>query len=89
MTEAETRYSTLKNMALAVMTSARKLRSYFPSHSIVVLANLPLRTIMQNSNHAGRLSKCAIELGEYDVTFKSKPVLGSKPVTTESMSESP
>ncbi|KAL0716683.1 hypothetical protein Bca4012_066005 [Brassica carinata] len=55
-------------MALAVMTSARKLRPYFQSHSIVVLTNLPLQTVMQNSNHSGRLSKWAIELGEYDIT---------------------
>ena len=37
MTDAETRYSTLEKMALAVMTSSRKLRPYFQSHSIVIL----------------------------------------------------
>ncbi|XP_013699932.2 uncharacterized protein LOC106403669 [Brassica napus] len=73
MTNAETQYSTLEKMALAVMTSARKLRPYFQSHWIVILTNLPLRTIMQNSNHSGRLSKWAIELSKYDVMFQSKP----------------
>ncbi|KAF8113529.1 hypothetical protein N665_0049s0044 [Sinapis alba] len=43
-------------MALAVITSARKLRPYFQSHSIVVLTDLPLRTILQNVNQSGRLS---------------------------------
>ena len=57
MTDAETRYSTLKKMALAVMTSARKLRPYFQSHSIVVLTNLPLRTIMQNAKSFGQTLK--------------------------------
>ena len=77
MTDAETRYSTLEKMALAVMTSARKLRPYFQSHLIIVLTNLPLRTVMQNSNHSGKLSKWAIELSEYDVTFQSKPAAKS------------
>ena len=78
MTNAETQYSTLEKMALAVMTSARKLQPYFHSQSIVILTNLPLRTIMQNSNHSSRLSKWAIELGEYHVTFQSKPAVKSQ-----------
>ncbi|KAF8093398.1 hypothetical protein N665_0383s0030 [Sinapis alba] len=41
LTEAETRYPTLERMALAVVTLARKLRSYFQSHSVVVLTDLP------------------------------------------------
>ena len=57
MTDAETRYSTLEKMALAVMTSARKLRPYFHSHSIIVLTNLPLRTIMQNAKSFGQTLK--------------------------------
>ena len=57
MTDAETLYSVFEKMALAVITSARKLRPYFQSHSIVILTKLPLRTIMQNANHSGRPSK--------------------------------
>ncbi|KAF8114408.1 hypothetical protein N665_0038s0032 [Sinapis alba] len=50
---------------------ARKLRSYFQSHSIVVLTDLPLRTILQNANQSGRLSMWAIELSEYDISYKT------------------
>ncbi|KAF8116575.1 hypothetical protein N665_0016s0006 [Sinapis alba] len=68
LTDAETRYPTFERMALAVVTSARKLRPYFQSHSIVVLTDLPLRIILQNANQSGRLSKWAIELSEYDIS---------------------
>ncbi|KAF8100015.1 hypothetical protein N665_0233s0017 [Sinapis alba] len=62
-------------MALAVVTSARKLRSYFQFHSIVVLTDLPLRTILQNANQSGRLSKWATKLCEYDISYKSRPAI--------------
>ncbi|KAF8081582.1 hypothetical protein N665_0877s0001 [Sinapis alba] len=75
LTDAETRYPTLERMALAIVTSARKLRPYFQSHSIVVLTDLPLRTILQNVNQSGRLSKWAIELSEYDITYKGRPTI--------------
>ncbi|KAF8109788.1 hypothetical protein N665_0091s0017 [Sinapis alba] len=45
LTDAETRYPTLEKMALTVVTSARKMRPYFQSHSIVVLTDLPLPAI--------------------------------------------
>ncbi|KAF8085675.1 hypothetical protein N665_0652s0003 [Sinapis alba] len=73
-----TRYPTLERMALAIVTSARKLRPYFQSHSIVVLTDLPLWTILQNANHSGRLSKWAIELSEYDITYKGRPTIKSQ-----------
>ncbi|KAF8086860.1 hypothetical protein N665_0610s0003 [Sinapis alba] len=75
LTDAETRYPTLERMALAIVTSARKLRPYFQSHSIVVLTDLPLQTILQNANQSGRLSKWAIELSEYDIWYKSRPTI--------------
>ena len=65
-------------MALAVITSARKLRPYFQSHTIEVLTNQPLRTVMQNTNQSGRLSKWAIELSEHDIVFKNRTAAKSQ-----------
>ncbi|XP_013617190.1 PREDICTED: uncharacterized protein LOC106323647 [Brassica oleracea var. oleracea] len=59
-------------MALAVVEAARKLRPYFQSHSVEVLTDQPLRTILQNTNRSGRLTKWAIELGELDITYKNR-----------------
>ncbi|KAF8095133.1 hypothetical protein N665_0339s0004 [Sinapis alba] len=62
-------------MSLAVVTSARKLRPYFQSHSIVVLTDLPLQTILQTTNQFGRLSKWAIKPSKYDISYKSRPAI--------------
>ena len=46
MTGPKTRYPTLEKMALAVVEAARKLCPYFQSHSVEVLTDQPLRTIL-------------------------------------------
>ncbi|KAM1677087.1 hypothetical protein FF1_037295 [Malus domestica] len=46
--DAETRYSNIEKLALALVMSAQKLRLYFEAHSIIVLTNHHLRQILQN-----------------------------------------
>ncbi|XP_024013993.1 uncharacterized protein LOC112088072 [Eutrema salsugineum] len=72
LTDAETRYPQIKKVAPAVVVSARKLRLYFQSHSIIVLATLPLRSILHSPSQSGRLAKWAIELSEYDIEYRSR-----------------
>jgi len=68
----------LEKMALAIITSARKLRPYFQSHTIEVLSNQPLRTVMQNTNQSGRLTKWAVELSEHDIVYKNRTAAKSQ-----------
>ncbi|XP_048599893.1 uncharacterized protein LOC125580006 [Brassica napus] len=65
-------------MALAIITSARKLRPFFQSHTIEVLSNQPLRTVMQNTNQSGRLTKWAVELSEHDIMYKNRTAAKSQ-----------
>ena len=43
LTEAEIRYSPMENLAFALTISARKLRPYFQTHTIIMLTNQLLR----------------------------------------------
>ncbi|GKV45238.1 hypothetical protein SLEP1_g52347 [Rubroshorea leprosula] len=72
---AEIRYSITEKAALAVVTSARKLRPYFQSHPIIVLMNQPLRQILQKPECSGRLIKWAVELGEFEITFQQRSAI--------------
>ncbi|KAM1486350.1 hypothetical protein ACFX2I_000558 [Malus domestica] len=72
--DAETRYSNIKKLALALVMSARKLRPYFQAHSIIVLTNHPLRQILQSPDTSERMIKWAITLGEFDISYQPKPV---------------
>ncbi|KAM1548371.1 hypothetical protein COP1_009446 [Malus domestica] len=55
--DAETRYSNIEKLALALVMSARKLRPYFQAHSIIVLNNHPLRQVLQSPDTSGRMIK--------------------------------
>ncbi|GKV12031.1 hypothetical protein SLEP1_g23237 [Rubroshorea leprosula] len=72
---AEIRYFIVEKAALAVVTSARKLRPYFQSHPIIVLTDQPLRQILQKPECSGRLIKWAVELGEFEITFQQRSAI--------------
>ena len=42
----ETKYLKLEKLVLALVSTSRKLRSYFHTHSIEVLTNYPLRQVL-------------------------------------------
>lgn len=66
---AEARYPDMEKLALALITTSRKLRPYFQAHSIRVLTNFPLRQVLQKPDASGRLLKWAVELSEFDLTY--------------------
>ncbi|XP_034198943.1 uncharacterized protein LOC117614289 [Prunus dulcis] len=70
---AELRYPQLEQLALALVVSARRLRSYFQAHGIKVLTNQPLRQVLQKPEISGLLIKWAMELGEFDIQFVPRP----------------
>lgn len=70
--DAETRYPEIEKLALALVISAWKLRSYFQSYTIVVLTNHPLRQVLQKPNTSSRLIKWSIKLGEFNIIYRSR-----------------
>ncbi|XP_010480610.1 PREDICTED: uncharacterized protein LOC104759371 [Camelina sativa] len=62
----------MEKLALAVVTSARKLRPYFQSHTIIILTTQPLRTVLHSPSQSGRLAKWSVELSEYDIAFRTR-----------------
>ena len=68
--DAETRYPPLEKWALALMVAARKLRPYFQAFPVSVITNQPLRQTLYKPDASSRLVKWAIELSEFDISFK-------------------
>ncbi|XP_074305132.1 uncharacterized protein LOC141640140 [Silene latifolia] len=75
---AETRYTSLEKLVLALVTASYKLRPYFESHTISVVTNYPLKTIMRNPELSGRMVKCSIHLSGYDLKFEPRAAIKSQ-----------
>ncbi|XP_022552509.2 uncharacterized protein LOC106358498 [Brassica napus] len=76
--DAETHYSHLEKLALALIVAARKLQPYFQAHPIVVVTSFPVKLVLHKPEVSGRLAKWAVELAEYDVIFRPATAIKSQ-----------
>ena len=65
--EAEVRYLPLKKAILAVVHATRKLPHYFQEHTVVVLTQLPLKSVLRSADYTRRIAKWSIVLGAFDI----------------------
>ena len=55
--EVEVHYLLLEKDILVVVHATRKLPHFFQAHIIVVLTQLPLRSLLQKVDYTGRVAK--------------------------------
>ena len=67
--EAEVRYLPLEKVILAVVHAMRKLPHYFQAHTIVVLTQLPLKSVLKSVDYTGRIVMWSIVLGAFDIKY--------------------
>ena len=54
---AETRYLPLEKLVLALVHATRKLPHYFQAHTVYVLTEYPLQSLLKRSNFMGKKAK--------------------------------
>ena len=62
----------MEKAALVVVFSARRLRHYFHSFTVVVMTNLPIQKVLQKPDVAGRMVRWAVELSEFDIQYEPR-----------------
>ncbi|XP_071916083.1 uncharacterized protein [Coffea arabica] len=71
----ETRYTQAEKLVLALIHAARRLKPYFLAHHICLRTDQPLRQVLSRPEASGRLTKWAIELGEYDLSYEPRTAI--------------
>ena len=69
LNEAEVRYLPLEKAILAVVHATRKLPHYFQAHTVVVLTQLPLKSILRSADYTGRIVKWGTILEAFDIKY--------------------
>ena len=67
--KAEVRYLLLERAILVVVHATRKLPHYFHSHTVVVLTQLPLKSLLRSVDYTGRIAKWGTILGAFDIKY--------------------
>ena len=69
LNEAKVRYLPLEKTILAVVHAIRKLPHYFQGHTVVVLTQLPLKSILRSVDYTGMVVKWGTILGTFDIKY--------------------
>ena len=69
LNEAKMRYLPLEKAILAVVHATRKLPHYFQAHTVVVLTQLPLKSVLRSANYTRRIAKWGTILGTFDIKY--------------------
>jgi len=70
--EAEVCYLPLEKTILAVVHATRKLPHYFQSHTVVVLSQFPLQSLLRSADYTGRIAKWGTILGAFYIKYMSR-----------------
>ena len=61
--------------------ATHKLPYYFQSHTIVVLTQLPLRSLLRSVDYTGRIAKWGIILGVFDIKYMPRTSIEGQVLT--------
>ena len=84
--EAKVRYLPLEKAILVVVLGTRKLPHYFQAHTVIVLTQLPLKTLLRSADYTGRIAKWGTILGVFDIKYMPRTSIKGQ-VLTDLMAE--
>ena len=69
LNETEVRYLPLEKAILVVVHATRKLPHYFQAHTVVVLTQLPLKSVLRSADYTGRIAKWGTIQRDFDIKY--------------------
>ena len=72
MVNAKTRYLPLEKLALESVHATRKLPHYFQAHTMYMLTEYPLQSLLKRSDFTGRIAKWGTRLDSFDIRYRPR-----------------
>jgi len=79
--EAKVHYVSLEKAILAVVHGTHKLPHYFQLHTVVVLTQLLLRSLLRSADYTGRIAKWGMILGAFDIKYMPRTSIKGQVLT--------
>ena len=79
--EVEVRYLPLEKAILVVVHATRKLPHYFQSHTVVILTQLPLISLLRSADYTGRIAKWGTILGAFNIKYTPRTSIKGQVLT--------
>src|SRR6266498_1658540 len=61
-----------------MLITSRKLAHYFQAHPISMVTSFPIGDILHNRDTTGRITKWAVELGSFELSFQPRTAIKSQ-----------
>ena len=65
----------MEKLILALVTTSRKIRTYFQAHTIEVPIEYSMKQILHKPETSRRLMKWVIEMSEFDIRYKPRTMI--------------
>nr|XP_043629812.1 uncharacterized protein LOC122601106 [Erigeron canadensis] len=76
--DAETRYSHLEKLILALVMASTKLRHFFETHAIHVRTNYPIKCVLRKPEVSGRMAKWSVKLSAFNLIYEPRTAIKSQ-----------
>ena len=72
LVDVEVRYLPLEKLVLALVHATRKLPHYFWAHTVFVMTEYPLQSLLKRSDFTGKIAKWRTQLGSFDIRYRPR-----------------
>ena len=72
LVDVEVRYLPLEKLVLALVHATRKLPHYFWAHTVFVMTEYPLQSLLKRSDFTGKIAKWRTRLGSFDIRYRPR-----------------
>ena len=74
-------YLPLEKAILVVVHATRKLPHYFQAHIVVVLTQLPFKSVLRSTDYTRRIAKWGTILGAFDIKYMPRTSIKGQVLT--------